>query len=254
MEKGDERMKKVRKVLFLGVLLISLIFANTCTYAKDRTASYEMKMVKTEIKDGSGKVRGLVYYQYPEFKGKSTAIRKINKKLSSEGKKFLKSSNAKWIKERTDSAIKDNRFFDKYYERGYEQYFYKTSCKVTYNKNNIISMHMKEEWYAGGVNNQTDYGWTFDLKKGKVFTVEDVISGDAKVKILQAAKKYLRNSKFSATNEKMEDRVDYKVVKNTKLKDYKFYIKAEKVYICYGSYELGHGTGWDIFSLIGKYK
>lgn len=47
------------------------------------------------------------------------------------------------------------------------------------------------------------------------------------------------------------------VIKNDERKKkvyIKFYLKKGKVYICYGSYELGHGTSTDEFSVIGKYK
>lgn len=49
---------------------------------------------------------------------------------------------------------------------------------------------MKEKWYVGGVGNEEEYGLNYNLKRGKKLTVYDVISGDAKDKILKAARKY----------------------------------------------------------------
>jgi hypothetical protein len=43
------------------------------------------------------------------------------------------------------------------------------------------------------------------------------------------------------------------VIKSYKLKDYKFYLSKGKIYICFDSYELGRGTGWDIFTIKSKY-
>ena len=43
----------------------------------------------------------------------------------------------------------------------------------------------------------------------------------------------------------------YDIVRKTK--KFNFYLEDQKVYICYGSYELGHGTSIDIFSVKGSY-
>lgn len=199
---------------------------------------YTIKKDKIEYKDSKGIVRGIVYFQYPQLKGTTDSIKKINKQLKNESSKFLKSENAKAIEESVQLAIQNNIFSNKE-----EQYvwFWKTSCKVSYNKNNIISFHMKEEWYAGGVYNENHYGFNYNVETGKALKIKDVISGNTKGKILKAAKKYCG----SDTNA-------YNIIKDTK--NYKFYFGKGKVYICYGSYELGHGTSSDIISVAGKYK
>lgn len=212
------------------------IMANDKDSDKIIKTEYTIKKDKVEYKDNTGKVRGVVYFQYPQFKGTSTTIKKINKQIKNESNKFLESENANTIKDSTQFAIQNNAFYN-----DEEQYYWKTSCKVSYNKNNIVSFHMVEEWFAGGVHNQKEYGINYNVKTGKRLTIKDVISGNAKDKILKAAKKYCAL-----------DTNAYDIIKNTD--EYKFYLKKGKVYICYGSYELGHGTSTDEFSVIGKYK
>ncbi|WP_455717039.1 PdaC/SigV domain-containing protein, partial [Anaerosporobacter sp.] len=201
-------------------------------------AGYTMKERKIEYTDDDGRVRGIISYQYPQFKGTSKTIKKINSKLKKECTKFFQGENPKNISESIQSSIDNNRFYDKE-----ERYIYQTTCEITYNKNNIVSISMNQKWYSGGVNNTTNYGFNYNLKTGKKLGINDVISGDAKKKILEAAKEYCGS-----------DTVAYDAIKNTKEKDYKFYFSKGKVYICYGSYELMHGTSWDIFTVTGKYK
>lgn len=195
-----------------------------------------MKKDKIEYKDNSGKVRGIVSFQYPQFNGTSDSIKKVNSMIKKESSKFLKSETAKRLKEYTLSAIEDNRFYDET-----EQYYWTTTCKISYNKNNIISIHMHEKWYAGGVGNEQEYGLNYNLKTGKKLTVNDVISGNAKEKILKAAKIYCG----SDTNA-------YNIIKNTK--NYEFYLEKGKVYICFGTYVLERGNAHDVFFVTGKYK
>lgn len=203
---------------------------------KSIKANYTMKLDKVEYKDDSGIVRGIVSFQYPQFKGTTASIKKVNNVLKKESSKFFKSETAKLLKEYTETAIQDKRFNEED-----EYYFWIASSKVAYNKNNIVSINVTESWLAGGVGNGNEYGLNYNLKTGKKLTINDVISGNAKNKILVAAKKYCG----SDTNA-------YNIIKNTK--NYKFYFTKGKVYICFGSYELEHGTGVDVFSLIGKFK
>ncbi len=99
---------------------------------------------------------------------------------------------------------------------------------------------MTENWYAGGVHNRYDYGLNYDMRKEKKLTVQDVVAGKARKEILKAAKKYCG-----------WDQAAYDIVRKTK--KFNFYLEDQKVYICYGSYELGHGTSIDIFSVKGSY-
>lgn len=63
-------------------------------------------------------------------------------------------------------------------------------------------------WYLIEVNTEGNYGFNYNLKTGKKLGINDVIEGDAKEKILKAAKKYCE----SDTNA-------YNIIKNTKVED-----------------------------------
>lgn len=235
------------KLITCIVIVLSMVLLGTnpkVLASTETKAEYTMKKDKVTFKDNNGDIRGVVSFQYPNIKGKSNAVKKINDTLKSKSEAFLQSETAESLKEYTEFAIENNGF-----NAVDEQYYYKIICKVTYNDNSIISLHMKECWYAGGVYNQMDYGYTFNLKSGDEFGIRDVVSGDAKSiknKILASGKKYL-------TSDSDFDQKAYDMIKSYKLKDYKFYLGKGKVYICFGSYELGRGNGWDIFSIKSKY-
>ena len=227
-------VKSMVAILFCFIVMSQSIFVS----AKNTKAEYTMKERKIEYTDDDGKVRGVISYQYPEFKGTSKSIKTINSKLRKECTIYFQSESAKNFDEYVQIAIADNNFYDKE-----EQYFFQTSSTLTYNKNDIVSISMNEKWYAGGVYNQANYGFNYNLKTGKKLGINDVIVGNAEEKILNAAKKYCET-----------DTNAYNIIKNTKVEDYKFYFSKGQVYICYDSYELGRGAGWDIFSVTGKYK
>lgn len=230
-------------IIFLFVILLNVnikAFASPVTKAK-----YTMKTDTVEIKADNGEVRGIVYFQYPEIQGTSSEVQSINDILKKESKTYMQSETAQNLIDCAKQYAKN--VTDKAEE--VITYYYKTDCVVTYNQNSMISLHMKNAWYAGGVYNQYDYGYTFDLGTGKKLEIKDVVSGSSvsvKNKILTAGKKYL-------TSDEGFDQKAYRVIKSNYLKDFKFYLEKGKVYICYGSYELGRGNGWDTFSIKSKY-
>lgn len=105
---------------------------------------------------------------------------------------------------------------------------------------------MTWSWYAGGVGNDGTYGFNYNLKTGKKLTYKNVISGNAKSKVLKAAKSFLKDYSSYGGPEA------YNKIK--KMNSYNFYFKAKKVYICFESYELDLGAGSHKFSVTGKYK
>ncbi len=145
-------MKKRRiiyGVAFFVILSLLALQKNHIEAASE--AKYEIRNEKVTYKDGDT-VRGIVYFQYPQLEGNSAEIKRINKVLENAMKAYMKDEKAERLKEYTSIAIDNQGFFNEK-----EQYYWKTNCKITYNENNIISVHMKERWYAGGVYNQKDY-------------------------------------------------------------------------------------------------
>jgi hypothetical protein len=114
---------------------------------------------------------------------------------------------------------------------------------------------MKEMWYAGGVYNQKDYGYTFDLKTGNTLTAVEVAGAKPKEltnKVLASTKKYLKIGNTES------DALLWKgissIIKDYEPTEFKFYLIPGKVRICFESYELNLGTGYQVVSIAGKYK
>lgn len=256
MMKCNKR-KKIRKrkiascILFFLMLTNSLDAENAYAYHIPKTQAeaypaarinelssftYIIKEDKLEYKDKNGNVRGIVSFSYPQFTGSSSFLTKLNKQLQKKSRKYLNSDNAANLKESVKYRIDTNSFYDRS-----EQYYWTTSCTAAYEKDGIISFRMTENWYAGGVHNQSDYGLNYDIKNKKKLTIEDVIAGDSKKAILKAAKKYCA-----------DDATAYNIIKRTK--KYNFFLQDGDVYICYGSYELAHGTSIDQFTVEGCYR
>jgi len=243
-------MKK-RKIIYVAAFFMILCLS---VLQKDHVeaatkAKYEMRNEKVTYKDGDT-VRGIVYIQYPRLEGKSAEIKKINEVLENAMKAYMADEKAERLKEYTSIAI-DNKSFinDK------EQYYWKTNCKITYNENNIISIHMKERWYAGGVYNQKDYGYTFNLKTGKTMTAIDVIGKKPKevtTKVLTSAKAFLKKNYKDSYDVVWKDVST--IINAYDAKDFKFYLTPGKAHICFESYELNLGTSYQVFSVKSKYK
>lgn len=242
------KLKRIFSVAICVILCLSILPTNSVEAAT--MASYVMQTKKVTWKDEDNIVRGIVSFQYPKLKGNSKGIAKINKVLQNEMKNYMAHENVERIEESTLDFIDRKMFYD-----NKDQLYWKTTCKVTYNKNNIISMHMTEKWFAGGVYNQKDYGYTFHLKTGKMLSAVDVIGGTSKEvsnKVVSSARKYF-NKKENAIETDLWKEVS-KTIKTFDAKELNFYLTPGKAYICFASYELNLGTGWQIFSVTSKYK
>ena len=172
--KGSKKMKKKISFLILLCLIFAAVWSKAPAVVAASKAQYRIVTEQRTWKDGK-KVRGIVSFQYPLLKGNSKAVEKINETLKKAAEDYFESESAKNLKEYTLEAIAENRFYDES-----EQYYFETSCSVTYNKNNVISIGMTERWYAGGVSNHNEYGYTFDLKTGKQLSITDVVKGNSK--------------------------------------------------------------------------
>ncbi|MDF2588600.1 MAG: hypothetical protein K0S41_2441 [Anaerocolumna sp.] len=76
---------------------------------------------------------------------------------------------------------------------------------------------------------------------------EEVLS-----KVVSSAKKYFNNNEIGLDEELWQNISN--TINASDAKKLKFYLKPGKAYICFGSYELNLGTGWQIFSVTSKYK
>ena len=197
---------------------------------KDRNTSY-----------GEDKMNAEVSYRMVVLKGKSAAVRKINKAIEKDCKSFLNSRNANDllndVSEMNENGVHDN----------YESiYYYRADSAVTYNRRNVISICVDVEWFAGGVRDTAIYGMTFDLKTGKKLGLKQVCSGTAKQiksRILKLLEKQQAVEPLILTD-----------VYKYKLADFDFFLRrGNRAMICFDSYELGY-LGVRIYKIKSIYK
>lgn len=240
-----------RRIISGIVFCVILCLATLPGAAAEAATKVGYEILKEELtwKDGDT-VRGTVSFQYPKLKGTSKEIAKINQVLENAMKTFMDDERVEGIKE-TTLYYMDNKLFSE----DVSQLYWKTTCKITYNANHVISMHMKEMWYAGGVYNQKDYGYTFDVTTGKALSSFDAVGGkpeEVTKKVLAGAKKYFKidqSDSYAAVWKSIST-----VISNYDAEDFKFYLIPGKVRICFESYELNCGSGYQVFSVAGKYQ
>lgn len=230
-------MKRLRRIfwglsMLLLILGLSQINNNIKINAKSTTCTVKTK--KVIYKDGDGNVRGVILYEYPQIKGNTKAIKKINKAIRKERDAFFTSGTADYFR---------SYLTDEYWSK--ERYFYKRKCKIRYNKGNILSFTEAETLFAGFSSHTYYFGYNYNLKTGKTLTYKNAISGNARKKIIKATKKVLK-----------KEAIDYNEgCKELKAKKhFEFYISPGKVYICYQPFEIGRCGQPGMVAVKGKYK
>ena len=220
-------MKKkvsILKKVILMFLVVSVIFSwniseNYSVVSAASKASYKI-VNKRQIKKYN-KLKAEYSYQLPQLKGKSSAIKKINKSIMEDYKKSFE--------------YKRNLFnyFEALKSSSYTNIYYKNKCKVSYNQNGYICFKFTSYWYAGGVGNTWEYGLTYRLKDGKKMGIQDVIAG----------KKSSIKKRIAQTYSRKIYKGGYSPIMKIKYSDFNFYIKpGKKVMVCFGPYQSGLGN------------
>ena len=145
-------MKKKRNILkkvLLICCMVGLLFTLTCyeNYSEVSAASkcsYKIVNKRQVKKYKDHKAEYL--YQLPQLKGKSAAIKKINKSIMTDYKNTFE--------------YKKNLFnyFEGLKKSSYTYIFYLNKCKVTYNQNGYVSFKFTSNWYVGGIGETKEYG------------------------------------------------------------------------------------------------
>lgn len=230
-------MKKKRNILkkvLLICCMVGLLFTLTCyenysEVAAASKASYKIVNKRQVKRYKDHKAEYL--YQLPQLKGKSAAIKKINKSIMADYKKTFE--------------YKRNLFdyFDVLKKTSHTYIFYLNKCKVTYNQKGYVSFKFTSSWYAGGIGETKDYGLTYRLRDGKKMTVQDVVYG----------KRSSVKKKIADTYAKKVYRIGYKYIMKMKYSDIDFYVKpGKKVCVCFGPYQPMGGHGRSVIVLKGK--
>ena len=181
------------------------------------------------------KIKIEVEYPVISNENHSDFIDKINKenKLEAE-KKFNR------CKLNLKQAAEDMIGYGNHYPNHYPNtvLYYYESCEITRN-DNIISMIIRGEWYAGGVVDRLLKTKNYDLKNSKELKLTDILNGSKEniVKMIsEKTEEYLGN-----------DRELYSVYfQEHDLKDYKFHIENKNsqdvLVIDFSKYEISDGA------------
>ena len=176
------------------------------------------------------KIKIEVEYPVISNENHSDFIDKINKENKLEAEKEFNRCKSD-LKQTAESMIESGNPPD-------TVLYYYENCEITRN-NNIISMIIRGEWYAGGVVDRLLKTKNYDLKNSKELKLTDILSGSKKniVKMItEKIREYLGN-----------DHVLYsEYFKEHDLKDYKFHIENKNsqdiLVIDFSKYEISDGA------------
>lgn len=242
-KEGKVMRKNVwKKLLLLMALVVALGGLTGMDSQGASKAKFSYKKVN-ESKTYHGKMtmKANVYYKKVVLKGKSNAVKKINKAIAKDCNRFLKSSTAEKIKEYASESAQNPLNYD------LDSYDYYANSKVTYNKNGIISIRVTTFWFAGGVVNTDRYGLTYSLKTGKRLYLTNVCKGSS-----STIKKTLCNK---IKKDPDSDSMVWETINNYKVKKLNFYLKpGKKAVVCFGPYEINYGGWYRTFTIPSKYK
>lgn len=229
-----KEIKNILKEVLLICCIAGLIFSLTSyeNYSEVSAASKaSYKIVnKRQIKQYKDH-KAEYLYQLPQLKGKSAAIKKINKSIMTDYKNTFKYKR---------------RLFD-YFEvlkKSSHNYIYCTyKCKVTYNQKGYVCFKFTSSWYAGGVGNTSEYGLTYRLRDGKKMGIQDVVYG----------KRSSVKKKIADTYARKISRTGYRPIMKMNYSDFDYYIKpGKKVIVCFGPYKPNRGNGHVSIAVKGK--
>ena len=161
--------------------------------AKSAKVSFKQYKINKKYKNG---VTANYYFNLPHLKGKSAAIKKINKDLL-DLYKSTSYKTSKGIFYRRTSNVKNTTFYDL------------TKFSVSYNKNGIISFKVHRNWWNGAVSIldhkkvpfQAIGGLTYSLKSGKRLSITDIAKGNkssVRKKLIAGATKKFKIKKSEA--------------------------------------------------------
>ncbi|MDD6644827.1 MAG: DUF4163 domain-containing protein [Oscillospiraceae bacterium] len=227
--------------IIISVLMNMFVFIyagglSASAKSKTKKAKYSIVKIDKSKKFDSG-VTAEVYYNKVQLKGKSKAIKKINKAIEKDYKSFSK---------------KINDIYNYAECTNMEATYYLTAkSKVTYNKNNIISIRITTYWFAGGVSNTDRYGLTFNTKTGKKLGIKSVCNYSTK-----NLRKTVQNKlKKKYGNELWEDHISNYKEETKNVSKYKFYLNpGKKCVVCFIPYSVGYGGWYRCVTITSKYK
>lgn len=235
---------KKGKILFVELIIALLMTIMLLGPSMQAEAAVKYTISKTDRSKtyvGASTCKANVYFERVILKGKSSAVKKINKQIKKECTKFLKSDQ---VKDLLEYAKQRSQYTDEL-----KSIDYYAKSKVTYNKKNIISIQIETFWWSGGVSNTNRYGMTFNLKNGKLLKLTDVCKGSSASIKKQIIKKLKKDQDVVNSFDGLSK------VQKYKTEGFKFYLnKKGKAVVCFEPYEIAYGGWFREFAINSKYK
>lgn len=234
---GKRTLAVLRLVFVLAVINCAIVPDMQIQATQKVNVTYKKADASKTCK-GKSTIKVKHYYKRAVLEGDSDAVKKINSYLKKKSDAFMKKESGAIAYAQEDVAEGRN-------DKG--TYWDYVTSKVTYSDNRVISIRVTEKWCAGGVGNETIYGYTFSLKSGKRLHLTDVCKGSAN----QIKEKLVAKIKKGADAAD----IDFKVVNDYKTSKYQFYLKPDqKAVVCFAPYEIGYGGSSRCYTIQSKYK
>ena len=148
------------------ILITSLCAVSLTAYAK--SPGYTFKTLEQNEEYFGGTISN--YSKYPVFKGKSKAIKKINKSLKKHAREHIAKAY-----EYDDHEGSISWYYDTYGQGKKVEFLNVEKSKVTFNKKKIVSVRFTDEWFFGGAASKDVCGLTYNIKTGKKLKIKAVI-------------------------------------------------------------------------------
>lgn len=182
--------------------------------------NYQVREEKIRIDKDPAKVPIEIRREIPVFSEDNVVGTMINEEISSDWEKFMAWSEfSEGCHPEKSDVVYDGFFI----------------VQVKNNSNNRISVYFHEYMFLGGVHgNSTIYAYTYDLKRGKVLALTEVLEQDAE-SILQLVNQCINNDiKNSKAGKYFSETADI-----TDIENLIFYVLDGVVHIVFNEYELG---------------
>lgn len=222
-------MKKFISFLITLVMVVSLFAVMPVVSASESTPKITYKTINKSYYADDGHKIFEVKLKRPFIKGNKKAYKKINNKF-----KKLQASYIKNLSEYVKNAKNDYKYNKEYF---YCEYI-KSSIKPVYIKGNVISFKDSYDFFGGGPHNFPHIqGYTFNLKTGKKVNISQVTKYGSKIKS-KIVSKFQKKADSNPNLARDMDVFGMEKVRNTKLKDFNYYLKGNYVYVIYNIYEI----------------
>lgn len=232
------------------MILVSMLFLSGFMGEKALASSSVNYTVKRDDRSRSyhnGKTRAKVYFDIIVLKGRTKAIKAINNDILRECKKFYRDQ---FDLDCAYSWAESEQYLQLF---STNESFCFTKAKVTYNKNNILSIKMHKSVTGGGIVYNKTYGLNYNLKTGKKLTLTDVCKDNATLIKSNVIKAIIKDGEKSE-NTKISDYY-WDKIGVYKTKKMNFYLKeGNKAVVCFEPYEITFGSWTRAFTIKSKYK